>query len=133
MAIDRVLPNILSDRLPETRDFFVGVLGFQVNFDEDWFVQLSAPGDVKREVAVWRRDHELIPEAYRDRDPRGMILTVIVDDVDAVHARAAEKGVTIVAPPRDQFYGQRSCLMLDPNGLLVDVSTPTASASGSTA
>jgi catechol 2,3-dioxygenase-like lactoylglutathione lyase family enzyme len=109
--------------LDETRDFFVELLGFQVNFDEDWYVHLSAPGDPALEVAVWRRDHELVPEAYRQR-PAGMILTLVVDDVDAVHERAGKIGVTVVASPRDQFYGQRSCLVLDPNGLLVDISTP---------
>jgi PhnB protein len=53
-----------------------------------------------------------------------MILTVVVDDVDAVHAEAVRRGVAVVAPPRDLFYGQRSCLLVDPNGLLLDVSTP---------
>jgi catechol 2,3-dioxygenase-like lactoylglutathione lyase family enzyme len=123
MAVNRVVTNILSDRLAETRDFFKELLGFQVNFDEDWYVHLSAPGNPALEVAVWRRDHELIPETYRQR-PAGAILTVVVDDVDAVHERAGALGLTVVAPPRDQFYGQRSCLLLDPNGLVVDISTP---------
>ncbi|MFB9893103.1 VOC family protein [Planobispora takensis] len=125
MAVNRILTNILSDRLPETRDFFVDLLGLQVNFEEDWYVHLSAPGNLALEVAVWRRDHELVPEAYRDA-PRGTILTVVVDDVDAVHERAVKLGLPIVAPPRDRFYGQRSCLIRDPNGLLVDVSTPVS-------
>jgi len=123
VTVNRVVTNILSDHLAETRDFFVELLGFQVNFDEDWYVHLSAPGSPALEVAVWRRDHELIPETYRQR-PAGTILTVVVDDVDVVHKRAGDMGVTIVAPPRDRFYGQRSCLLLDPNGLLVDISTP---------
>ncbi|GAA3444635.1 VOC family protein [Planomonospora venezuelensis] len=123
MAVNRILTNILSDRLPETRDFFTGLLGLQADFEEDWYVHLSAPGDPALEVAVWRRDHGLIPEAYREA-PRGTILTFVVDDVDAVHERAVTMGATVVSPPRDRFYGQRSCLVLDPNGLLVDVSTP---------
>ncbi|GIH74701.1 VOC family protein [Planobispora longispora] len=125
MVVNRILTNILSDRLPETRDFFTGLLDLQVNFEEDWYVHLSAPGNLGLEVAVWRRDHELIPQAHRAA-PCGTILTVVVDDVDAVHERAVTMGVEVVAPPRDQFYGQRSCLVLDPNGLLVDVSTPVS-------
>lgn len=122
-TIQRVLVNILSDRLPETRDFFTGLLGFQTGYDTDWYVQVSAPDNPALEVGIWRRDHELVPEPYR-RPPQGVILTVVVDDVDAVHERAIEIDVEVVEPPRDRFYGQRGCLLLDPNGLLVDVSTP---------
>jgi PhnB protein len=123
--INRAFPNILSDRVAVTRDFYRDVLGFTVTFDSGWFVNLASPTDAAGELGIWRRDHELIPEAYRAA-PAGVVLSVVVDDVDAVHAGAAERGVTVVAPPRDQFYGQRSCLLRDPDGLLVDVSTPCA-------
>ncbi|PZG30915.1 hypothetical protein C1I98_30720 [Spongiactinospora gelatinilytica] len=123
--IDRVLPNIVSDRLAETRDFYVGLLGFAVNYESDWFINLSAPGEPKREIGIWRRDHELVPVEVR-YPPQGVILTIVVDDVDTVYKSAIIKGVPVVAPPRDLFYGQRSCLLADPNGLIIDVSTPVA-------
>jgi uncharacterized glyoxalase superfamily protein PhnB len=55
--------------------------------------------------------------------PTGGMLTLVVDDVDAVHARAQEAGIEIVEPPTDLFYGQRRMLVTDPNGLLVDISS----------
>jgi catechol 2,3-dioxygenase-like lactoylglutathione lyase family enzyme len=121
--ISRTFPNILSDRVAETRDFYCSLLGFTLRFDSDWFVNLASATDPRCELAIWRRDHELIPEAHRAA-PQGVVLTVVIDDVDAVHASAMRRGVPVVAPPRDLFYGQRSCLLVDPNGLLVDVSTP---------
>ncbi len=39
-----------------------------------------------------------------------------VDDADAVIARAVEAGATIVRPPQDQFYGERSGTVRDPFG-----------------
>ncbi|MEU9831037.1 VOC family protein [Streptosporangium sp. NPDC048047] len=127
MTVNRVVTNILSDRLPETRDFFARLLDLKVNFDEDWYVQLSPPDDPRLEVGIWRRDHELIPEAHRG-SPAGTILTFVVDDVDAVHERALGMGCRIVSPPSDRFYGQRGFMVLDPNGLVVDVSTPVRNA-----
>jgi PhnB protein len=41
---------------------------------------------------------------------------VYVDDVDAVIARAVERGATVVRPVQDQFYGDRSGQILDPWG-----------------
>lgn len=129
MAVRRAFPSILSDRLPETRDFYVALLDFEVGYDSDWFVSLvsTGPGEplgVTHELGIWQLGHELVPLPYR-ADPAGVILTFVVEDVDAVHVEARRLGLPVVAPPRDLFYGQRQMLVTDPNGLLVDVSTPS--------
>lgn len=129
MPVRRAFPTILSDRLPETRDFYVALLGFEVGFDSDWFVSLLSRDRDDRtqsvhELGVWQVGHELVPPPYR-ADPAGVILTFVVEDVDAVHVEARRLRLPVVAPPRDLFYGQRQMLVTDPNGLLVDVSTPS--------
>ena len=43
-------------------------------------------------------------------------LMVYVDDVDALVVRAEAAGSTIVAPPADQFFGDRRAELLDPEG-----------------
>lgn len=125
MTVNRAFASVLSDRLPETRDFFTGLLGMSAVYDSDWFVCLQDPENAAMELGIWRRDHELVPEAYRGA-PSGTILTFVVDDVEGVYAAALEQGRDVVEPPRNTFYGQRSMLIKDPNGQLVDVSTPVA-------
>jgi uncharacterized glyoxalase superfamily protein PhnB len=39
-----------------------------------------------------------------------------VDDADALIARAVAAGATLVRPPQDQFYGERSGMVRDPFG-----------------
>ncbi len=46
-----------------------------------------------------------------------------VEDVDGVHARALAAGATELRPLTDQFYGDRSCLILDPFGHRWDLAT----------
>lgn len=128
VAMHRAFPTILSDRLPDTRDFYVRLLGFEVVFDSEYYVALATrpedEGEPVCELGVWAVGHELVPPPYR-ADPAGIVLTFVVDDVDAVHVTARRQGMPVVAPPRDQFYGRRRMLVTDPNGLLVDVSTPS--------
>lgn len=131
MTVSRAFANVLTDDVAATRDFYVRLLGLTVAFDSDWFVNLTSPsgdgGAVQaapgRELGIWRRDHELIPEEFRQR-PAGTVLSFVVEDVDAVYTDAQQRGLPIVAVPRDLFYGQRQLLLTDPNGALVDVSTP---------
>ena len=138
MTVQRAFPTILSDRLPETRDFYVELLGFGVTYESDWFIGLStgvgmtAPAfgpseapDSAQELGIWRVDHDLVPASHR-AEPAGILLTFVVDDVDAVHALARRNKLPVVAPPRDLFFGRRQMLVCDPNGVLVDVSSPSA-------
>jgi uncharacterized glyoxalase superfamily protein PhnB len=48
--------------------------------------------------------------------PPGRGIYIIVDDVDAHHARAAAAGATIVWPPEDTPFGTRRYRALDPEG-----------------
>jgi len=60
---------------------------------------------------------------------QGVIVTVEVDDVDAVYARARDLQLPIEVHLRDEDWGQRHFITTDPNGLLVDlvkVISPTA-------
>lgn len=131
MIVSRSFANVLTDDVAATRDFYVGLLGLAVAFDSDWFVNLTSGalnledghGTPAGELGIWRRDHELIPERFRQA-PAGTVLSFVVDDVDAVYAEAQRRQLPIVAKPRNLFYGQRQLLLTDPNGALVDVSTP---------
>jgi len=125
MSIVRAFVSVFSESLPETRDFYVELFGWHVGFDSDWFVHLQAPENAALELGILRRDHEIVPEAFRSA-PAGTMITIVVLDVDALHEIAVERGLAIVEPPRDLFYGQRRMLLRDPSGTLVDVSSECA-------
>jgi catechol 2,3-dioxygenase-like lactoylglutathione lyase family enzyme len=120
MAITRVLPAILSDRVAESRDFYVNLLGFKVVFDTDWFVEVVSPTNSFAALGIWRRNHELVPKGFQF-SPRGMVLSFQVDDVDAAHAAVMKRGHHIVQSLRNESYGQRHFMITDPDGLLLDI------------
>ncbi len=128
--IQRAFPTFFVDDLAAMRDFYVGFFGWTISFDSDWFVHLQAVVDDNIELGLMKRDHELVPAPFRP-DPsqgesRGMMITIVVDDVDALHAKAQAEGVAVVEPPRDLFYGQRRMVLRDPSGGMVDVSSECA-------
>lgn len=55
---------------------------------------------------------------------------VYVDDVDTFVARAAEHGATIRRAVQDQFYGERTAMLVDPFGHVWHVSTRIEELSG---
>lgn len=46
----------------------------------------------------------------------GCTIHLHVDNADAMAERAAAAGATVLMPPTDQFYGERSCRLRDPFG-----------------
>jgi catechol 2,3-dioxygenase-like lactoylglutathione lyase family enzyme len=119
----RILTNICSDNLPKSKDFYVELLGFNVKYDSDWYVQLSSPKDSEIEYGIIQRNHELVPEEYQNA-PNGMYVTFVVEDVDVTFSKAIEMNIPIIQEPRDEFYGQRRFLAKDPNGCLIDICSP---------
>ena len=110
MTVKRAVPNIRSDRPAETRDFFVELLGFEVAMDIDWIVTVASPTDPSVQVNVIGND-----------DPAAPGISVGVDDVDAVHAKAVEQGREIVYPLRDEAWGVRRFMLREPSGTVVNV------------
>ncbi|GAB3748059.1 putative glyoxalase superfamily protein PhnB [Microlunatus parietis] len=124
LLITRVMPIIFAEDVAGVRDFYVSLLGFEIAFDSDWFANLKAPGNDAAEVAVWQRDHDLVPPAVRGQGSG--VINVVVDDVDRVFAEAERIGLPIVLRLRDEPYGQRRFLTRDPAGTVLDISTPIA-------
>lgn len=123
MSFSRILTNICSDRLGESKDFYVALLGFEVNYDSDWYVQLRSPENQVLEFGIISRTSGLVPAQFQ-KAPTGMYVTFVVPDVDIVYSKAVSLGMTIVQEPKNEFYGQRRFLTVDPNGCLIDICSP---------
>jgi catechol 2,3-dioxygenase-like lactoylglutathione lyase family enzyme len=112
---------ICSDRLAESRDFYVRLLDLKPVFeDPEFYVLLQSPANADVQLAFVHRTHDSVPAAFQ-QSPRGVLITIEVPSADAVHARAHALGLPIVQELRDEEFGQRHFMAVDPNGLLVDV------------
>ena len=110
VTVSRAVPNIRSDRPAETRDFFVNVLGLEVAMDIGWVVTVASPSNSSAQVNIISNDDMSAPG-----------ISVGVPDVDAVHARAVERGLEIAYSLRDEEWGVRRFMLREPSGTLVNV------------
>ena len=61
---------------------------------------------------IWISDKEATPQPN---------VSIEVDDVDAVHAKALELDLSIVYPMTDEPWGVRRFFIADPNGVIINV------------
>ena len=121
VTVTRLLPNICTDRMVETRDFYVDLLGFVVGFEHPgWYIQLSSPTNPQLQIGILRRDYEFTPNAFQKR-PQGVIISAQVEDVDAAYAAVLKRGFDVAHELCDEDFGMRRFMVADPNGLLVNI------------
>ncbi len=116
------MTNICSDSLTESCDFYTKLFDFDINFESDWFVHLISK-DQKLELGIIDRTNKMVPKDFQN-NPQGFYITFVVDNADEIFKIAESKKIEIVSEPSDMFYGQRRLLLKDPDGTLVDVSSP---------
>lgn len=111
MSIRRAMPDVRSDAMEESRDFY-GLLGFEEVMNLGWVMTLASPSNPTAQVTFMSRDKTapVVPD-----------MSVEVDDVDAVHAAVRASGAEIVHPLQDEDWGVRRFFVRDPNGRVVNV------------
>lgn len=107
-------PNIKAERLDESHQFYVEVLGLDLKMDLGWIATYVSGANPTAQVSV------IVEDATAPMHPD---VSVEVEDVDAVHAKAAERGLEIVHPLTDEPWGVRRFFVRDPNGKVINVMT----------
>ena len=121
IAVMRLLPNICTDRMEETRDFYMELLDFVVGFEhQGWYIQMASPTNPQLQVGIMRRDHAFTPKAFQ-HSAQGVIISVQVEDVDAAYAAVLKRGFRIAHELCDESFGMRRFMVADPNGLLINM------------
>jgi catechol 2,3-dioxygenase-like lactoylglutathione lyase family enzyme len=111
MAVRRVVPNIQSEAVEESREFY-GLLGFEEVMNHGWIMTMASP------------EHPTVQASFMTSDKTAPVtpdMSVEVDDVDAAYAVMRANGAEIVYPLRDEDWGVRRFFVRDPNGRVVNV------------
>jgi catechol 2,3-dioxygenase-like lactoylglutathione lyase family enzyme len=111
MAVRRVVPNVPSEALEESREFY-GLLGFEEVMNHGWIMTLASPANPGAQASFMTEDKTapVMPD-----------MSVEVDDVDAAYAAVRANGAEIVHPLQDEEWGVRRFFVRDPNGKVVNV------------
>jgi uncharacterized glyoxalase superfamily protein PhnB len=123
MEIKRLLTNVCSKNLEESKKFYTSLFLFKVDYDSDWFIHLISEGR-ELELGIVLEQHEIVPSEAQG-SASGVYLTFVVEDVDALYQKAKELGCNIQKSPEITFYGQKRMLLVAPEGTVCDVSSPT--------
>lgn len=113
--------GVITEKVRESKDFYVRLFGCEVIYEGegDWVVLLRL-GD--SELGFMKPDLESQAQIFRPAfRGQGVWIAVDVEDAQAEHRRIRALGVPIEVPLRDEPWGDRHFVVVDPNGIGVDV------------
>lgn len=112
MKATSVSSAFTTEKVTETRDFYVRHFGAKVTFDCGWYVNLEfgSPTASLQFMSPTQPEHQLSSGA-------GLIYNFMVDDVDAEHQRLTSDGLAVIVPLENHPWGDRGFAVQDPNGI----------------
>lgn len=115
--------GIITDKLEETKAFYVENLGFGVTFENEFYLLVHTPNH-QAELSFLLPDHpSQQPVFQRSFNGQGMYLTIEVENVDEVYASLLSKGIKPLFPVREEPWGDKHFAIQDPNGIGIDIVT----------
>jgi predicted enzyme related to lactoylglutathione lyase len=120
MNIRRIVMDIQSNNFEENRNFYENLIGLELGMDLGWIMTFGSTSNPTAQLTIIKKDKTA---------PVNPTLTIEVDDVDAVYAKAIQLGFDIVHPLTDEPWGVRRFFVIDPNGQVVNIMSHMARSS----
>jgi uncharacterized glyoxalase superfamily protein PhnB len=117
---DAFYPVLMVANVAAARRCYVDLFDFEAVYDSGWYVSLVHQARPDLQLAFVARDHDSVPPDHR-RQATGLLLNWEVADASAEWERLRECGLEVALTLRDEPFGQRHFMLVDPNGLLIDV------------
>lgn len=113
--------GIITAKIKESKNFYTGVLGFGVTFENDFYLLLHTPGR-EAEISFLLPEHASQQPLFQPAfGGKGVYLTIEVEDVKTVYADLQAKGVPIQITLREEPWGDHHFAIMDPNGVGIDI------------
>jgi len=112
MKIKRVDSTISTNKLQESKEFYMEHFNFRLVYESDWYIELIAR-DLPNGISF------TLPQREEGEffNGKGLIISFEVDDVDGEYDRLKAEGVQIYQEMQDKPWGERSFVIDDPNGV----------------
>jgi uncharacterized glyoxalase superfamily protein PhnB len=114
MIAQTVSTAFTTDKVEETKNFYIKYFGATVTFDCGWYVNL----EFGRESSTLQFMEPQQPE-HRLCNGTGLIYNFKVNDVDSEHERIAAAGLEVLMPLENHPWGDRGFAVTDPNGISI--------------
>ncbi|MCD2426160.1 VOC family protein [Niabella pedocola] len=113
--INRIVPNIYSDDLEQSKAFYHGFLHMDIIMDRGWVLTFASRKNPTAQINVLENQKKEVLNNER------VFLSIEVSDVNGMYKKAITLGLDIVYPLTNEPWGVRRFFVKDPNGATINL------------
>ncbi len=114
--------TLFVEDLPATKRFYQEVFGLPLVFEEDTSAVYNLGNMLINLLKISEAPELMAPATVGNRDAGSrLLLTITVEDVDAMCAELASRGVELLNGPMDRPWGIRTASFADPAGHIWEI------------
>lgn len=111
----RIIPNIYSNDLEKSKNFYIDFLGMDLAMDMGWILTFISKENQTAQISIFRN------EKSKPLDNSAIFLSIEVSSIDDWYERAKEQKIEIVYPITNEIWGVRRFFVKDPNGVTINL------------
>lgn len=114
-SIRRIVPNIYSDALERSKEFYSEFLDLELAMDMGWILTFVSKTNNTAQLSIFKND------SGKAIDNTAVFLSIEVSDIDSWYQRAKDKNIEITYPLTNDSWNVRRFFVKDPNGVTINL------------
>jgi uncharacterized glyoxalase superfamily protein PhnB len=114
MEFRRITPDINSNRIEDSKQFYSNFVGLKLAMDMDWILTFISESNPTAQINILRSDK-------RDLDNSNVMISIESSDVDALYKKALAQNIEITYHLKIEEWGVKRFFVNDPNGVTVNI------------
>lgn len=113
----RIVPNIYSDDIEKSKQFYTEFMGMDLAMDMDWILTFVSKENPTAQISIFSNNKN------KPLDNSAIFLSIEVTDIDNWYVEAKKQKIEIVYPITNENWGVRRFFVKDPNGVTINLLT----------
>jgi len=115
ISIYRIVPNIFSNDLENSKQLYINFLEMNLVMDMEWILTFASGENPTSQISILQFDKQ------GKLDNTATFLSIEVSDIDKLYERAKKQNIEIVYPITDEPWGVRRFFVKEPNGATINL------------
>lgn len=116
MKIRRIVPDISSTNLEESKRFYADFIGLKLAMDMKWILTFTSKSNPTAQINIIQSEGPIDINS-------GVGISFEVSDIDLMYKKAKSNNYEITYPITNEPWGVRRFFVKDPNGVIINIMT----------
>ncbi len=117
IIIHRIVPNIYSNDLEKSKQFYAEFLEMKLVMDMKWILIFASKTNSTSQISILQNDKK------GKLNNKAIFISIEVSDVDKLYEKAKKQNYKIIYEITDEPWGVRRFFVADPNGATINILT----------